>query len=581
MTADGRNEDALIGSPPPMPQVDTAQLLLSLERAQELCSERGLLLSSKWLAELSCAVSSETLERAEKLRTDPDRQNDLLFSTNIESLEAISSAEKNQFVLARSLFECKEFQRCAFVLKGCNSPKCCFLRLYVQYLNIERSKQRFGADALSNKKDKAAAFSADLQFLEQDIEQCIKTNQDDPFLIYLLAAVQKQRGLDHNPVIKLNIKAIKIFPFLWSAWVDLAELATTSEQLSMIQHDLPEHIMTTIFRIYANQELHQNDPQVLDLISQMTEIFPGSLWLKSQHAGFLYNGREYEEAEEIYSDLLKRDPTRIEDLDVYSNILFVQEDKAMLAYIVEVALEIDQFRPETCIILGNYYSLSSEHEKAITFFRRALQLNSKYLAAWTLLGHEYVELKNTHAAIEAYRRALNVNRKDYRAWYGLGQTYEVLEMHHYALYYYQRATALRPYDQRMWSALGNCYEILDQPEEAIKALKRAVTGEVSDPVIFLKIAQIYQKLKQPNEAAVWFVRCIKEEADGDVTMASAKARLWVAREEIKRKNYKMAESAVLPVLDGYYEAEEAKSVLRQIRSQQESQTGQDLRFFSR
>ena len=58
---------------------------------------------------------------------------------------------------------------------------------------------------------------------------------------------------------------------------------------------------------------------------------------------------------------------------------------------------------------GNYYSLKSEHEKAVLYFRRALKINRNYLAAWTLLGHEYLELKNTHAAVEAYRRAVGTS----------------------------------------------------------------------------------------------------------------------------------------------------------------------------
>lgn len=52
--------------------------------------------------------------------------------------------------------------------------------------------------------------------------------------------------------------------------------------------------------------------------------------------------------------------------------------------------------------------MQSEHEKAVTYFKRALRLNRKYLSAWTLMGHEYVELKNTSAAIEAYRKAVGI-----------------------------------------------------------------------------------------------------------------------------------------------------------------------------
>ena len=60
------------------------------------------------------------------------------------------------------------------------------------------------------------------------------------------------------------------------------------------------------------------------------------------------------------------------------------------------------------IILGNYYSLRAQHEKAVLYFQRALKLNPNYLSAWTLMGHEYVEIKNTSAAIQAYRQAIGI-----------------------------------------------------------------------------------------------------------------------------------------------------------------------------
>ncbi len=58
------------------------------------------------------------------------------------------------------------------------------------------------------------------------------------------------------------------------------------------------------------------------------------------------------------------------------------------------------------LLLGNYYSLRSQHDKAVLYFQRALKLNPNYLSAWTLVGHEYVEIKNTSAAIQAYRQAI-------------------------------------------------------------------------------------------------------------------------------------------------------------------------------
>lgn len=47
--------------------------------------------------------------------------------------------------------------------------------------------------------------------------------------------------------------------------------------------------------------------------------------------------------------------------------------------------------------------MKGEHERAVTYFQRALKLNKRLLSAWTLMGHEYLELKNTTAAVHAYR----------------------------------------------------------------------------------------------------------------------------------------------------------------------------------
>lgn len=95
-------------------------------------------------------------------------------------------------------------------------------------------------------------------------------------------------------------------------------------------------------------------------------------------------------------------------MDTYSNLLYVQHQRVELAYLAQRAVKIDKYRVETCCILGNYYSLHGEHQKAMRYFHRALKLNPLYLAAWTLLGQEYMELKNSNDAIQSYSKALGV-----------------------------------------------------------------------------------------------------------------------------------------------------------------------------
>ena len=276
-----------------------------------------------------------------------------------------------------------------------------------------------------------------------------------------------------------------------------------------------------------------------------------------------------------------------------------------LAFLAQLATSTDKFRPETCCVVGNYYSLKSEHEKAVVYFRRALTLDRSFTSAWTLMGHEYVEMKNTHAAIESYRRAVDVNRKDYRAWYGLGQTYEMLEMHYYALFYHQRAASLRPYDPKMWQAVGSCFSKMDRPMEAIKAHKRALiagsyydqtssfgssgmhapnASGVMDPDTLYQIALMYEKLNDYGEACAYMELTLdqeegpggEEEGTGQgvgVTMTTSKARMWLAKWEFARGSLGRAMELANELCQDGVEVEEAKALVRDLRARMEQGEG--------
>lgn len=103
------------------------------------------------------------------------------------------------------------------------------------------------------------------------------------------------------------------------------------------------------------------------------------------------------------------DPFRLLSMDTYSNILYVKEKQAELSALAHSVVEVDKFCPESCCVVGNYYSLKGRHERAVQYFQRALRLNGQYLSAWTLMGHEYMELRNTSAAIQCYRNAVQIS----------------------------------------------------------------------------------------------------------------------------------------------------------------------------
>lgn len=199
---------------------------------------------------------------------------------------------------------------------------------------------------------------------------------------------------------------------------------------------------------------------------------------------------------------------------MYSNILYVKEDQTSLSALARRLAEQDPYRPETCCVIGNYYSFRGQHEKAVVYFKRALKLDPNFLPALTLTGHEFVELKNPAAAIEAYRKAVHINPKDYRAWYGLGQTYELVNMPYYALHYYGKAVVLRPNDARMWNALGHCYssQALWQVDSAIRCYKRALPYD-KEGVALRRLASLHSSEDKIHEAAKYYQMILQRAED--------------------------------------------------------------------
>lgn len=70
---------------------------------------------------------------------------------------------------------------------------------------------------------------------------------------------------------------------------------------------------------------------------------------------------------------------------------------------------------------GNCFSLQKEHDVAIRFFQRAMQVDPSFAYAYTLLGHEYVLIEELDKAMAAFRNAVRVDPTHYNAWLAVGE----------------------------------------------------------------------------------------------------------------------------------------------------------------
>ncbi|KAI8953085.1 cell division cycle protein-like protein 23 [Xylaria longipes] len=537
-------------------QVQTLELKQELQQAVLACSERCLFDSAKWAAELLHAL--------------PNDENDATVDSSVchafpmpkrnPSDLLLEQIETPKYLLAKAFFHCHEYRRCADTLlptipsghstmfrkdkpltrgidtharRSVISQRGLFLALYALLILGEKQKTEDAAQVLGPSDTGVVANEQLLHIrsiLEKWFIRCHGYSEYGPsqgWLEYLYGMVlAKQQNRDLAMI--WILKSVKINPWNWGAWQELYGLVRNAQHLDSICSKLQPSIMACMFSIYTRQELHLASTSLLSDISKLQIVFPGSLFLQGQEALVYHRMNDFASARSIFSEMLVSNPRYFDFLEHYSNVLYKLKSRAALAFAAQLASSVELYRPETCCAIGYFYSISSRHEDAIVYFRRAVTLDRSCTSAWTFLGHKFMDVGNFHAALSSYLRSIGLNQHDYRAFYGLGKAYEALEKPNTALYYYRRAVALRPDEMGLWQTMGNCMAILSKVPQAITALKRAIEcssaafskpDEFKGDIALLRLqrvntlfqsAELYEKLHNRQEATSHLEQCLDE-----------------------------------------------------------------------
>lgn len=555
-------------------------------------NERCLYSASKWAAEqlMGILIDEEKnipvrnkylkVNSSTRRRSRTDESSSTLgagsyVSTPVRRDEYNDGMDNDYYVLAKSYFDCKEYRRAAHALRDQTGKKAIFLRGYSLFLAGQKRKEEENIE-LDGPLGKSDAVNQELVSLEKELSVLEKKGTIDSFGLYLYGLVLKEKG-NENGARTVLVDSVNSYPWNWNAWSALQSVCTTVDTLNSI--NINNRWMKDFFLASVYHELRMHN-ESLAKYEYLEGLFGYSNYIQAQIAKVQYSLREFDQVEDIFEELLSNDPYRVEDMDVYSNVLYARECFSALSYLAHRVFMTDKYRPESCCIIGNYYSLKGQHEKSVMYFRRALKLNSKYLSAWTLMGHEYVEMKNTAAAVDAYRRAVDINPCDYRAWYGLGQAYEMMGMPLYALHYFKKSVFLQPNDSRLWIAMGQCYESdqLHMIEEAIKCYRRATNCTDSEAIALPQLAKLHTELGRSEEAAYYYKKYLEmmetEEREGPDMV---KALMFLAQHCKEQKKLEEAAVYCTRLLDYTGpEREQAKSLLRGIRLEQSSSPAMDV-----
>ncbi|ROT35933.1 TPR-like protein [Sodiomyces alkalinus F11] len=196
-------------------------------------------------------------------------------------------------------------------------------------------------------------------------------------------------------------------------------------------------------------------------------------WVLAQMGRAYYEQALYSEAEKFFCRLRAVAPTRLEDMEVYSTVLWHLKRETDLSFLAHELVDAAWTSPQAWCTLGNAWSLVRDPDQALRCFKRATQLNPKFAYAFTLQGHEHVANEEYEKALAAYRQAISADRRHYNAYYGMGKVHEKLGNYDKARIHFQAASTINPTNAVLICCIGNVLEKQKHLHAALQAFTRA------------------------------------------------------------------------------------------------------------
>lgn len=243
-------------------------------------------------------------------------------------------------------------------------------------------------------------------------------------------------------------------------------------------------------------------------------------WVLALQGKAYFEMAQYAEAEPYYKRIRIIAPTRFEDMEIYSTILWHLKQETDLAFLAHELIDSDWSSPYAWCALGNSWSLARDHESALKCFKRATQLNPDFAYAHTLQGHEHVANEEFDKALAAYRHGIKAESRHYNAWYGVGRVQERLGKWDQALKHYTQAANINPTNAVLTFCIGAVHEKRKDLKTALMYFTQACLMNPKNSLARYKKARVMMhlgdmvgaltellELKQqaPDEGMVWFL----------------------------------------------------------------------------
>jgi len=243
-----------------------------------------------------------------------------------------------------------------------------------------------------------------------------------------------------------------------------------------------------------------NSIEAIRQLGELPENHAKSSWVLSLMGKCHFELAEYKEATQYFKMLRAQDPHRLDMMEYYSTALWHLQDDVELSALAQDLTEKSKVDPVSWCAAGNCFSHQKEHENAIRFFQRAVQVQPRFAYAYTLLGHEYLMIEELEKALAAFRTAVRLDSRHYNAWYGIGLTYYKQERFQLTEIYYRKALAINPASPLLMCHVAVVQHALNKTDKALQTLNAAVRIAPRNPLCKFERATILHSSERYSEA---------------------------------------------------------------------------------
>jgi len=253
-----------------------------------------------------------------------------------------------------------------------------------------------------------------------------------------------------------------------------------------------------------------------------------------------------QEAERIYTEILKVDPANINCLylmglinyqkgkldnavdyankalsirpafDIYKTLADIYIDKkefdnALIA--LKKAVEFDPDYIEGYYNIGLILQNHNEFVEAAEYYKKAISLKPDYYLAYDNLGALYLNNGDLNESLTYYKQSMCLNPNNPDVYYNIGNIFRASNNPDQAIEFYQKSLELKPNDAECYFKIGISYILNKQCDQAIESLYTALELNYDKAEVYFNIGNAYFDKEEYDQVKIFYAKAIELKPD--------------------------------------------------------------------